>query len=57
MCDLSRGRFTDCKFEYNMSHLLPQIMKLLQGKMIWVMGLAALVLIIVVLIILPEFLV
>lgn len=40
-----------------MSHLLPQLMKLLQGKMIWIMGVASLLLIVAVLIILPEFLV
>lgn len=46
----------DCKFEYNMAHLVPQLLNLLQGKMIWVMGVAALVVIIGALVVLPEFL-
>ncbi|CAM9261345.1 unnamed protein product [Ascophyllum nodosum] len=56
-CGDERGRFTDCKFEHNMAHLLPQVLKLAQGKMIWIMGLAALILLIATLVILPDFLV
>lgn len=40
-----------------MSHLLPHALKLLQGKMIWVMGVLAMVVVICALVILPEFLV
>lgn len=52
-----RGRFTDCKFEYNMSHLLPHILVYLEGRMVWVVCAGAMVIILAVLIILPEFLV
>lgn len=54
---LFRGRFTDCKFEYNMSHLVPQLMKLLHGKLFWVGCVVVLCIIVAALIILPEFLV
>lgn len=39
-----------------MAHLVPQLLNLLQGKMIWVMGVVALVVIIGALVVLPEFL-
>ncbi|CAM9629153.1 unnamed protein product [Discosporangium mesarthrocarpum] len=62
LCDLirhcgdNRGRFTDCKFEYNMSHLFPHVLGYLQNKVTWVVCAVAMISIIIALFVVPELL-